>query len=101
MPSRPSSSVNFPLKSLISQKLSNHFSNLTERFYGMNVGPPRIDRRAPQAPQKWPPWLYLDILPNFGMELPNDGTNELSKDGFDGVALKVIFQGWKGQIGPF
>ena len=24
------------------------------------------------------------------MELPNDGTNELSKDGFDGIALKVI-----------
>ena len=28
----------------------------------------------------------------FGMELPNDGTNELSKDGFDGIALKVIFK---------
>ena len=49
----------------------------------------------------------LDILPNFsksvqklflyfGMELPNDGTNELSKDGFDVIALKVIFQGRKG-----
>ena len=25
------------------------------------------------------------------MELPNDGTNELSKDGFDGIALKVNF----------
>ena len=35
------------------------------------------------------------------MELPNDGTNELSKDEFDGIALKVIFQGRKGQIGPF
>ena len=35
------------------------------------------------------------------MELPNDGTNELSKDGFDGIAIKVIFQGRKGQIGPF
>ena len=32
------------------------------------------------------------------MELPNDGSNELSKDGFDGI---VIFQGQKGQIGPF
>ena len=35
------------------------------------------------------------------MELHNDSTNELSKDGFDGIALKVIFQGPKGQIGPF
>ena len=35
------------------------------------------------------------------MELPDDDTNELSKDGFDGIALKVIFQGRKGQIGPF
>ena len=35
------------------------------------------------------------------MELPNNATNELSKDGFDGIALKVIFQGRKGQIGPF
>ena len=35
------------------------------------------------------------------MELPNDGTNELSKDGFDEIALRVIFQGRKGQIGPF
>ena len=35
------------------------------------------------------------------MELPIDGTNELSKDGFDGIALNVIFQGRKGQIGPF
>ena len=35
------------------------------------------------------------------MEIPNDGTNELSKDGFDGIALKVIFQGRKGEIGPF
>ena len=33
-----------------------------------------------------------------GMELPNDGTNALSKDGFDRIALKVIFQGRKGQI---
>ena len=30
-----------------------------------------------------------------------DGSNELSKDGFDGIALKVIFEGLKGQIGPF
>ena len=37
----------------------------------------------------------------FGMELPNEGTNELSKDGFDGISQKVIFQGLKGQIGPF
>ena len=35
------------------------------------------------------------------MELPNDGTNQLSKDGFDGIALNVIIQGRKGQIGPF
>ena len=38
------------------------------------------------------------------MELPNDGTiilNELSKDGFDEIALMVIFQSQKGQIGPF
>ena len=35
------------------------------------------------------------------MELPNDVTNELSKDGFDGIALKVIFHGRKGQIDPF
>ena len=35
------------------------------------------------------------------MELPNDGTNELSKYGFDEIALKVIFQGRKGQICPF
>ena len=35
------------------------------------------------------------------MDLPNDGTNELSTDGFDGIALKVIFQGRKGQIGTF
>ena len=35
------------------------------------------------------------------MELPKDGINELSKDGFDGIPLKVIFQGRKGQIGPF
>ena len=35
------------------------------------------------------------------MELPNYGTNELSKDGFYGIALKVMFQGRKDQIGPF
>ena len=36
---------------------------------------------------------FLKICPiTFGMELPNDGTNEPSKDGFDGIALKVIFQ---------
>ena len=35
------------------------------------------------------------------MELPNDGTNELSKDGIDGIALKVILQGRKGQFDPF
>ena len=34
------------------------------------------------------------------MELPSDGTDELSNDGFDGIALKVICQGRKGQIGP-
>ena len=52
--------------------------------------------------------MFLDILPNFsklflyfGVDLPNDGTNELSKGGFDGIALKVIFKGRKGQIGPF
>ena len=35
------------------------------------------------------------------MGLPNEDTNELSKDGFDGIALKVIFQGRKGKIGTF
>ena len=30
------------------------------------------------------------------MKLANEGTNELSKDGFDLIALKVIFQGPKG-----
>ena len=35
------------------------------------------------------------------MELSNDGTNEVSKDGFDGIAFKVIFQDQKGQISPF
>ena len=35
------------------------------------------------------------------MELPNDGIKEMSNDGFDGIALKVIFQGRNGQIGPF
>ena len=30
------------------------------------------------------------------MNLPNDGTNQLHKAGFDWIALKVIFQGWKG-----
>ena len=28
-------------------------------------------------------------------------TNELSKDGFDGIALKVIIQGRKGHVGLF
>ena len=32
----------------------------------------------------------------LGMKLPEDGTNELSKDGFDWITLKVIFQGPKG-----
>ena len=65
----------------------------------------------PDSP-KMPPWLFLDICQIFqklfnnffsilACSLPNDGTNELSKDGFDGIALKVIFQGRKGQIGPF
>ena len=35
------------------------------------------------------------------MELPNEDTKELSKDGFDGLALNVILQGRKGQIGTF
>ena len=35
------------------------------------------------------------------MELPNDGIKEMSNDGFHGMALKVIFQGRNGQIGPF
>ena len=30
------------------------------------------------------------------MKLPKEGTNELSKDGFDWITLKVIFQGPKG-----
>ena len=30
------------------------------------------------------------------MNLPNDGTNQLPKAGFDWIALKVIFQGRKG-----
>ena len=36
------------------------------------------------------------------MELFNEDINELSKEeGFDGIALKVICQGRKGQIGTF
>ena len=31
------------------------------------------------------------------MKLPRDGTNELSKDGFDWITLKVIFQGPNGR----
>ena len=34
----------------------------------------------------------------FGIELPRKGTNELPKDGFVWIALKVIFQGQKGRI---
>ena len=30
------------------------------------------------------------------MNLPEDGTNQLPKAGFDWIALKVIFQGRKG-----
>ena len=30
------------------------------------------------------------------MNLPEDGTNQLPKAGFDWIALKVIFQGQKG-----
>ena len=37
----------------------------------------------------------------FGMELPNDGTNEVSEDGFDGISLKVICHGRKCQISTF
>ena len=32
----------------------------------------------------------------FGMNLPKDGTKPLDKDGFDWIALSVIFQGQKG-----
>ena len=32
----------------------------------------------------------------FGMNLPKDGTKPLDNDGFDWIALNVIFQGQKG-----
>ena len=35
---------------------------------------------------------------NDALELPKKGTNELSKDRFAWIALKVLFQGPKGQI---
>ena len=48
---------------------------------------------------------FLKICPitflYFGMELPNDGTNELSKDGFDGIALKVICKVGKVRLAHF
>ena len=34
------------------------------------------------------------------MKPPKDGTNQLSKAGFDWISLKVIFQGRKGQNLP-
>ena len=42
-------------------------------------------------------WLFL----YFDMNLPRDGTNQLPKAGFALMALKVIFQGWKGINLPF
>ena len=51
---------------------------------------------------------FAKFLKNWSMTFslfwhgaPNDGTNQLSKDDFDGIALKVPFQGRKGLIGPF
>ena len=48
-------------------------------------------------------WLFhlepifskFDNFSLFGMKLPKEGTNELSKDGFDSITLKVIYQGPK------
>ena len=44
-------------------------------------------------------WLFhlepifskFDNFSLFGMKLPKEGTNELSKDGFDSITLKVIY----------
>ena len=36
------------------------------------------------------------IIFYFGMNLPKDGTKPLDKDGFDWIALNVIFKGQKG-----
>ena len=43
--------------------------------------------------------VFIDssLMPSLGVKLPKDGINELSKDGFDCIALKVIFEGPKGQ----
>ena len=60
---RPSAST-VHLKSLISQKLSNNFvSNFASRLYGMRSTCQIF--WSPQAPPKWPLWLFLDILPNL------------------------------------
>ena len=55
---------------------------------------------------KFVPFFYFrqfsqKLVSNFfsilaGMNLPEDGTNQLPKAGFDWIALKVIFQGRKG-----
>ena len=43
--------------------------------------------------------VAFSLTLTFGMDLPWDGTiNQLPKAGFDCIALKVIFQGQKGQV---
>ena len=37
----------------------------------------------------------------MNQNLPKDGTNQLPKAGFDWIAVKVLFQGRKGQILAF
>ena len=64
-------SVNFSLKSLISQKRSyDLFANFTEPLWHevylrKHFGPPRIDRRAAQVPPEWPRGCFLTFCPNF------------------------------------
>ena len=97
---RPSSSsvVNFSIKSLISQKLSNNFfpylacdllpKGHFERLERSNVAPFLLGGNF--LKNCLITFLYLC------KKLPKEGTNELPKDGFDWITLKVIFQGPKG-----
>ena len=116
MPIRPSSSVvvNFSLKMLISQKLpDNFFSFFVYSFirkvpmFCINIDLIWIFIKVILKGQKGQIWLifYLEAIFSKTVwylflylcrKLHKEGTNVLSKDGFDWITLKVIFKGPKG-----
>ena len=74
------------------------------RYTCQNIMVRVVSTEGPPGSPKMPPvtvFRHFAKFLYFCMELPDDDTNELSKDGFDGISLNVIFQGWKGQISPF